>query len=69
MLCLVVVRYVTEGLRNPRGVSWLEVAQCRVRRKDRRNFVERALYNIGLIALEKQKCEVLELWAMSPSTC
>ena len=61
MLCLVVVRYVTEGLRSPR-VSWLEVVQLRVRRKDRRNFVERALYNIGLIALGEEK--VFKLWTI-----
>ena len=42
-----------EGAGQPK-VSMLELLQCRVRRKDRRNFVERALYNIGLIALNNE---------------
>ena len=45
------VTKVTEGVGQPK-VSRLDVLQWRVRRNDRLNFVERALYKMGLIALK-----------------
>ena len=56
VLSLVMARYVTEGVGQPK-VSRLDVLQWRDRRNDRLNFVERALYKMGLIALKMYEFE------------